>query len=171
MTSPLLYATQTITIPYHFEVIDFSSSTAPDLPTIDLGSIDFVNLAGSIAVTLYKMLEDYAFIGYFVLILVALAVIFWIWTFVTDRPGLASINLSGAIDAGADVYSGSQNYRLEQENDAIEGSGALDRDSNRAGLGRATISLNKSLMKQNNDDANLIRSAGRLRKRSSKLKW
>lgn len=164
-------AAQTITLPYHFEVIDFSGATGPSLPTIDLSSVDFINTVGSIAVTIFSLLDQYAILGIFVLILAALGVVWWLFSVVSGRANNTTLNVSGGISAMSDAYYDAQNYSLEQENAAIEGSGALDQDSNRAGLGRATLALNKSLIKSNNAGSAKYKQAGRVFKKASKLKW
>ena len=174
MTAPL-YATiaQTITIPYHFEIIDFSGATGPALPAIDLlGSIDFINLVGSIAVTMFSLLDQYSFLGHFVVILAALGTIFWLYTFVSGKSSSVTLNASEGISTVSGAYADVENYGLQNEINAIEGSDMLNKESNRAGLGRATIALNKSLMKQNRSNAKLISGAGELRfKRVPKIKW
>jgi len=96
-------ATNAITTPYEFEPFPISTpSTPPLLP--DFAGIDFVNLVGSSALTLFSILELLEFIGILVLIIIALRVLWWIYGLVTGQPaGSETLNVSGGIETAADV--------------------------------------------------------------------
>jgi hypothetical protein len=164
-------AAQTITIPYTCEVIDFSGSGAPALPAIDLASVGFINQVGSIAITMFSLLDQYAILGIFVLILAALGVVWWLFSVVSGRSNNVTLNASGGISAISGAYYDAQNYQLEQENAAIESGGYLERDNERYGLASGTVSLNKALMQSNRQDAARYKRAGQLFKKASRLKW
>ena len=108
---------QTITIPYSFAPIDFTTGfSGPDIPTIDLGSVGFINLVGSIALTVLGIIDDLGIVGYFVLVLIGVMIIIWLWSFVTRTPTTPPINMSGAVDTGTQVYSGYYNAQAEKSN-------------------------------------------------------
>lgn len=161
---------QTITLPYTFEVIDFSGADVPDLPAIDFSSVATINLIGSIAVTIMSLLDQYAFLGIFVLILAGLGVIWWLYSIVTGKSNTVTLNASGGISAAAGLYSDVQNYQLQQEVDMIESRDFSDNES----LGRLagpTVALNKSLMAGNRQKATSWRKIGKLTKSASRLRW
>ena len=162
---------QTITLPYTFEVIDFSGADVPDLPAIDFRGVETINLIGSIAVTIMSILDQYAFLGIFVLILAGLGVIWWLYSIVTGKPtNTVTLNASEGISAAAGLYSNVQNYQLQQEINMIESRDFSDNES----LGRLagpTVALNKSLIAGNRRKAAKWRKVGSLTKKATKIKW
>lgn len=91
--------------PYDFQPIDYQSGE--ENPAISgLGdivvSVPFINRFGSIAVTVWTMLDDFAgggVLGYFVIILLGIVVIKWVATFVYNKPIKEQLDVS----KGADV--------------------------------------------------------------------
>lgn len=63
-----------------------------------------INQIGSIALTLYSILSQLTIVGAFVVVLLALLIVFWLWRFVTSEPTTKSIDLFQGVDAGIDVY-------------------------------------------------------------------
>lgn len=162
-------AAQTITIPFSFEIIDYSGYGGPSLPSIDFSTIAFINQAGSIAVTIFSLLDQYYVLGIFVVILAGLGVIFWLWTTVSGQPSkVERLNLSEGISAGAGLYYDTQNYSLQSEINAIEGQTF---DDGRVILAGPTVSLNKSLMGSNRKSAAKWRRGAGLLKRATRLRW
>lgn len=104
---------QAITIPYSFEPIEI-----PDPPVsleIDLVDTDFINNTGSMALTLFSILEDFSILGIFLVILLAVGAVFWLWTMVTETSSKVSLQLFDAAEIGADLYAARQNASLRQE--------------------------------------------------------
>jgi len=94
---------QAITLPYEFEAYELTDAGAEQLE-VELWSTEMINQIGSIALTLYSILSQFAIVGMFVVVLLALLIVFWLWRFVTDQPTTKSIDLFGGVDAGIDVY-------------------------------------------------------------------
>lgn len=94
---------QTITLPYEFEAIDYSSAATEDL-NINLTDVSFINQVGSIALTLMSILDSFAILGIFVVLLLAIGVVFWIWSLVTETPHTATLNVFNAAEVGAEMY-------------------------------------------------------------------
>jgi hypothetical protein len=96
----------TMQIPYDFEPLDYQGGTDPvDLAGL-IGDVSFINLVGSVAVTMWSILDGFAgggVLGYFVVILLAVVVIRWLASFVYGKPIHEEINLSGAADVVGDV--------------------------------------------------------------------
>lgn len=112
MSNPLIIITQladsqitynqAITIPYEFEAYEFTG-TGPSL-TIDLVNVPFINHIGSVALTLLNIISEYRIIAIFCILMLAVAVLFWIWRLVTDTPSTVSLNLWGGADVAAEMY-------------------------------------------------------------------
>jgi hypothetical protein len=119
---PLLAATaaQTVTIPYTFTVIDFSGSGAMSLPPVDFSSIAFINQAGSIAVTIFSLLDQYAILGIFVVILLGVSTIFWIHSVVTGRSSVVQLNREQFVTSAANLYYQRVSSDLDTEIGASE---------------------------------------------------
>jgi hypothetical protein len=94
---------QTITLPYEFEAIDYSGAATEDLD-INLTDVSFINQVGSIALTLMSILDNFAILGIFVVLLMAIGVVFWIWSLVTETPHTATLNVFNAAEVGAEMY-------------------------------------------------------------------
>lgn len=101
---------QSISIPYTFQAYDFSGSTAPQLD-ISLMDVGFINQIGSIALTLYGILNEYRIISIVIVILLALAVVALIYRFVTETPTVTGIRTSEALGAVGTIH----NTPLEME--------------------------------------------------------
>jgi len=94
---------QAITLPYEFEAYDITDAGAEQLD-VEMWSADMINQIGSIALTLYSILSQLTIVGAFVVVLLALLIVFWLWRFVTSEPTTKSIDLFQGVDAGIDVY-------------------------------------------------------------------
>ena len=83
--------------PYNFEPIEI-----PDAPfhvPVDIANVDFINDVGSYALTVFTLLDKYNVLGIFVVIMVGLSVLWWLYSFVTDKPVSNYLDLTGAVDA------------------------------------------------------------------------
>jgi len=113
----LIGAESAITIPYHFEAIVFGNSDLPPLPTVDLISTDFINQTGSIALTLYNLFDQYQVIAIFMVLLLAVAVIFWLYSFVTKTPSSVALRVTDIVGTAAQVSNAYGNYLDEKSTD------------------------------------------------------
>lgn len=110
---------QTTTLPYEFAPLEFEDSDAPPLPEIDLVSVPFINQVGSIALTLFAILDQFQVLGIYLVILLAVIVVFWLWTYVTRTPSQVELKVSeglgiaaGLVDAQtADIQEGVEFYQ------------------------------------------------------------
>ncbi len=102
---------QTITVPYTFEELDYNKDAAPPITLpVALSSPEFINEFGSIAVTVWALLDEFGALGYIVIILLAVMVIRGIARFVTNKPAAAeSIDVSGGLSA-AESATGDERY-------------------------------------------------------------
>lgn len=94
--------------PYDFQPLDYESDGNPVLTGIGerMGDVSFINLIGSVAVTLWAILDDFAgggVLGYFVIILLGLVVIRWIASVVYSKPIREDLNVSGAANVAGDI--------------------------------------------------------------------
>jgi len=95
---------QPITLPYTFEAFELTDAGAEQL-SVELWSVDMINQIGSIALTLYSILSQFKIVGIFMVVLLALLIMFWLWRLVTDQPTSKSISLFDAADTSIDVYA------------------------------------------------------------------
>lgn len=129
----LLYQTavQTTTLPYEFEPLDLDNPDAPQLE-IDLVSVPFINQVGSLALTLFALFDKFSILGLFLVIMLAVWVIYWLWTYVTGKPSTVTLKLSEGLDVGARVLDAQTDSLQEgvtfyQENSLRMGPGAEQR--------------------------------------------
>ena len=101
----LLSATkaQTITLPYNFVPIDYSSAGAEDL-NIEITTVEFINTVGSIGLTTVGILTALGIIGVFVVVMLSIRVVFWLWSLVTGTPHTATLRVFDAADTAATMY-------------------------------------------------------------------
>jgi len=85
-------------LPYHFEPVDFDPNAAPALPLPSVYTPDFINALGSYALTVFAMFDQWNVLGIFVVIMLGLSALWWLHSFVTDRPNSTALDLSGALD-------------------------------------------------------------------------
>lgn len=97
--------TEVITLPYEFTPIDISTPSAPSLPLPDLLSVPFINQIGSIALTLMALFDQYQVLGIFVILLVAMLITFWLWTYVTGTPSQVTLKVSEGVNAAGQVIN------------------------------------------------------------------
>jgi hypothetical protein len=101
----------TLEMPYTFTPVDVSAApsgegmAADPVSSIGLGNlitdVSFLNRIGSIAATIWTILDNFAgggVLGYFVIILLAVAVIRWIASFVYNKPINEPLNVSASGD-------------------------------------------------------------------------
>jgi len=81
---PLLTYTMAQTSPYTFEIIDYSSADTEDL-SVDLFQVSFVNMVGSIAVTLMALVSEHALLSSVVLIVLAILAMIWVFSVVINQ--------------------------------------------------------------------------------------
>lgn len=136
---------QTTTLPYEFAPLELESD-APPLPEIDLVSVPFINQVGSIALTLFAILDQFQVLGIYLVILLAVIVVFWLWTYVTRTPSQVELKVSegfgiaaSVVDAQtADIQEGVEFY---QQNYTRMSEGA----TNQYRLGQQRIASNRQL--------------------------
>lgn len=118
---PLLSATkaQTITLPYTFTPIDYSSAGAEDL-NIEITTVDFINTVGSVGLTTVGVLTGLGIIGIFVVLMLAIGTVFWLWSLVTGTPHTTTLRVFDAADAAATMYD-TQAMLEEQRNPQLWG--------------------------------------------------
>lgn len=97
---------QTTTLPYEFAPLEFEDSDAPPLPEIDLVSVPFINQVGSIALTLFAILDQFQVLGIYLVILLAVIVVFWLWTYVTRTPSQVELKVSEGLGIAAGLVLG-----------------------------------------------------------------
>lgn len=94
---------QTITIPFEFEPVAIGTPTTPQLLP-DFGSVDFINLTGSSALTLFSMLDALAFLGILIVIYLAVKVLVWLYRLVTELPaGNETLDVSGGLKTAGEL--------------------------------------------------------------------
>lgn len=92
-------------MPYDFEPVDYASGEEnPALAGLGdmIVSVPFLNRFGSIAVTVWDMLDNFAgggVLGYFVIIVLGIVVIKWIAGYVYSKPMTEKLDVS----TGADI--------------------------------------------------------------------
>lgn len=101
-------AAQTTTLPFEFAPLEIGSSPYQVLP--DFTSISFINQMGSYALTVFSMMDKLQFLGILVVLLLAIRAVWWLYSFVTDKPVVEPINISGGLDTAADV-TGEESFR------------------------------------------------------------
>jgi hypothetical protein len=101
-------------LPYHFEPLEIGDAPH-DIP-INFTTPDFINKVGSYALTVFTLLDKYQVLGIFVVIMLGLSALWWLYSFVTDRPVLPLLNISGAIDA----YDGFDDYETDRSYNAAD---------------------------------------------------
>jgi hypothetical protein len=74
---------QTVSIPYTFNPIDYSSTATEDLG-IDFSSVAFIDQVGSGALTLFGILDGLNILGMFVVLLLGVFVVAWVCYYVTS---------------------------------------------------------------------------------------
>ena len=155
-------ALQTISIPYEFEPIDFSDSDAPPLPLPDLVSVPFINQMGSMALTVFQLIDQFSIFGKFVLIILSVWVIWWLWSFVTRRSSQITLRLTEGLETAASVID-QQNASIQEgltyyeENHLALGDGASDRYQ----MDRARLQSNRQLSSGIRQGSKLFRRARR----------
>lgn len=153
---------QTTTIPYEFEPLDFDDPDAPPLPEIDLVSVPFINQVGSIALTLFAILDQFQVLGIYLVIMLAVIVVFWLWTYVTRTPSQVELKVSEGLGIAsrvvdvqtADIQEGVDYY---QQNYTRMGEGA----TNQYRLDQARISSNRQLSAGLRQGSKIFRRAKR----------
>jgi hypothetical protein len=118
-------------LPYHFEPIEIPPPEH-EVP-INITGPDFINLIGSYALTLFTLLDQYQVLGIFVVIMLGLSALWWLWSFVTDRPVPAdTMDVTGGLDIAEDMADDyyDEQYRQAEAHfkDIVGPSGGWDRE-------------------------------------------
>jgi len=113
---------QTVSLPFVFEPIDYSNPSGPELG-ITIFDINMINLIGSIALTFYEILGGAGIFGIGMVLILAVSVVFWLWSVVSETPRTVSLNVSGAVDVSSDVYMGQLNSQESAELARLPGEG------------------------------------------------
>lgn len=91
-------------MPYNFDPIDYESGeTNPVAANIadQLSSVGLINRIGSLAATVWSMLDNFAgggVLGYFLVVVFGVLVIRWLASFVFNKPMQQSLDLTGTAD-------------------------------------------------------------------------
>lgn len=91
-------------MPYEFDPIDYESGeTNPVAANVadQLSSVGLINRIGSLAATVWSMLDNFAgggVLGYFLVVVFAVLVIRWLAGFVFNKPMQQSLDLTGTAD-------------------------------------------------------------------------
>lgn len=113
---------QTITLPYEFEPYDIVTSTAT--LDVDLADVAFINQVGSIGLTFFSILDNFAILGIFVVLMLAIGTIFWVWSIVTETPHTTTLRVFDAVDVAANIYD----TQLELEEGLVDRAALRERD-------------------------------------------
>jgi hypothetical protein len=113
---------QTITLPYEFEPYEIITET--ETLDVDLADVSFINQVGSIGLTFFSILDNFAILGIFVVLMLAIGVVFWVWSLVTETPHTTTLRVFDAAEVAANIYD----TQLELEEGQIERSARLYRD-------------------------------------------
>jgi hypothetical protein len=113
---------QTITLPYEFEAYEIV--TATETLDVDLADTNFINQVGSTGLTFFSILDNFAILGIFVVLMLAIGVVFWLWSLVTETPHTTTLRVFDAAEVAANIYD----TQLELEEGQIERSARLYRD-------------------------------------------
>lgn len=103
---------QTITLPYSFQIVPIP--TPAHQLNIDLAAPDFISGAGSWMLTTFSILDNLAILGIFVVLILGARTVWWLYSFITETPGVESLNVSGAIDVATGVNSASLERQADQ---------------------------------------------------------
>lgn len=95
--------------PYDFQPVDYESGE--DNPALTglgemIASVSFINQFGSVAVTVWSILDGFAgggVLGYLVIILLGVVIIKWIAGFVYSKPITEKLDASAAADVAGDI--------------------------------------------------------------------
>jgi hypothetical protein len=113
---------QTITLPYEFEPYEIVTSTAT--LDVNLTDVEFINQIGSIGLTFFSILDDFAILGIFVVLMLAIGVIFWVWSVVTETPHTTTLRVFDAVEVAANIYD----TQLELEEGRVDRAALVNRD-------------------------------------------
>lgn len=84
-------------MPYNFQPLDYESGQPSGIDLAGLISdVGFINAMGSYVVTMWAMLDDYSFIGYLVIFLMAIWVLKWAASFVFKKDLMQEIDVGKA---------------------------------------------------------------------------
>lgn len=95
--------------PYDFQPVDYESGEEnPALTGLGqmIADVSFINRFGSIAVTVWSILDGFAgggVLGYLVIFLIGLGIIRWIAGFVYSKPVTEKLDASAAADVAWDI--------------------------------------------------------------------
>lgn len=119
-----IQASAAITIPYQFAPLDLDAPNAEPLPNVNLIDESFVNQAGSIALTLIDMFDQYRYQVGLILLVIGVMFTFWLWSIATGRSGSVALNVSRGAELGADYYDRQATaYETEADRVAKEADG------------------------------------------------
>lgn len=113
---------QTITLPYEFEPYEIVTSTAT--LDVDLTDVAFINQVGSIGLTIFSILDEFAVLGIFVVLMLAIGVILWVWSIVTETPHTTTLRVFDAAEVAANIYD----TQLELEEGRVDRAALANRD-------------------------------------------
>jgi hypothetical protein len=153
---------QTTTLPYEFEPYDLDNPDVPDLPLPDLLNVPFINQVGSLALTLFALFDQYQVLGILVVLMAAMLITFWLWSFVTDTPSQVTLKLGQGVDVAGRVID-AQTESLQEGVDFYEQNSLRMSDGahSRYRLDRGRIASNRRLSSGLKQGSRLLRRANR----------
>jgi hypothetical protein len=154
----LISFTQPITLPYEFEPIDFSNADAEDL-NVDLVNPAFINWVGSIALTLFSILDSFAILGIFVVLMLAIWCVFLLWRFVTETPSSTTLKVFDAAEVASNIYD----TQLEREEAEAERMARLSGERSLGDRHRAIVSQRRDVARFRRFNRAIKRSSTSLR--------
>lgn len=121
--------TRAQTLPYEFEPLDINNPDVTPLPEVDLVSVSFINTLGSVALTLFAIFDQFQVLAIFLVLMLAVTILFYLWRYVTNRPSTVELKVSeglGVAGRVVDAHTASlqEGVNYYQENQLALGPGA-----------------------------------------------
>ncbi len=116
-------------LPYEFEPLDINNPDVTPLPEVDLVSVSFINTLGSVALTLFAIFDQYSILAIFLVLMLAVTILFYLWRYVTNRPSTVELKVSeglGVAGRVVDAHTASlqEGTAYYEENQLMLGPGA-----------------------------------------------
>jgi len=101
-------------LPYTFETIDYETEGTPFSSQLNLfGNANFINLMGSTALTLFSLVDTQNVLAIFVVILLAMWLLWRIYKFTTTSTPSGNVDLNVYPD-GSEVVAEEEEYVMER---------------------------------------------------------
>lgn len=121
--------TRAQTLPYEFEPLDINNPDVTPLPEVDLVSVTFINTLGSVALTLFAIFDQFQVLAIFLVLMLAVTILFYLWRYVTNRPSTVELKVSEGLGVAGrviDAHTASlqEGVTYYEENQLMLGPGA-----------------------------------------------